>query len=250
MAPTQQIPYLSDIAGSTNGRPLFIVGSFLVALLHTLYTFIDRSLHHTRHVNEDPGVKRLLISILTCFFTLVGGIGLVILSLFDSYKHLGVHNPMIGMFIGGYMLAACVLCLESMLLSKADPDRTCYRLSYRIKAALITCELVLTAIFGILNSAGLYDQSAVTEWTISGVFVFYLWSFAIDSWTPTFLTETADKTTIFESWAMNDMWRLKALPSLDQEHGTMKIHLADELSKLSKPKTAAERRFCYRKMSY
>jgi hypothetical protein len=44
----------------------------------------------------------------------------------------------------------------------------------------IIVELALCIAFGVLGDKKRYNPAAVVEWTISLVFTFYVWSFAID----------------------------------------------------------------------
>ena len=53
-----------------------------------------------------------VLSGLTIFFAVVGTIGLILLSIFDTASHPMLHNLFLGFFIGGYMLSAVFICWE------------------------------------------------------------------------------------------------------------------------------------------
>lgn len=54
------------------------------------------------------------------------------------------------------------------------------RVSFYIKLVFIIVELALCIAFGVLGDRKRYNPAAVVEWTISLIFTFYMWSFAID----------------------------------------------------------------------
>jgi hypothetical protein len=54
------------------------------------------------------------------------------------------------------------------------------RISFVIKLLFIIVELALCIAFGVLSDRHRYNPAAVVEWTISLIFTFYVWSFAID----------------------------------------------------------------------
>ncbi len=53
-------------------------------------------------------------------------------------------------------------------------------MSFWIKLCFIFIEVALAIAFGVLDDRGHYNSAAVCEWTISLIYTFYVWSFAID----------------------------------------------------------------------
>lgn len=54
------------------------------------------------------------------------------------------------------------------------------RVSFCIKLLFIITELSLVIAFGVLGKKKDYNRAAIVEWTLSLIFTFYVWSFAID----------------------------------------------------------------------
>ena len=81
---------------------------------------------------------------------------------------------------GGYIVSAIFICAEYQRLGIHHREHRHLRISFWIKLAFIFVELGLAIAFGVLGDKELYNAAAGTEWTISFIYTFYVWSFAID----------------------------------------------------------------------
>lgn len=80
----------------------------------------------------------------------------------------------------GYIISAIFICAEYQRLGIHHREHRHLRISFWIKLAFILVELALAVAFGVLGDREKYNGAAVVEWTISLIYTFYVWSFAID----------------------------------------------------------------------
>lgn len=105
------IAYISDI-GAQELKPLFIAGSVVTVVLLDLAFFAERWLRHRgRLVRNQSSGERVLVW-LSIFFAVVGAAGLILLSIFDTWRHKRLHDVFLLLFIGGYWLSAVFTCWE------------------------------------------------------------------------------------------------------------------------------------------
>ncbi|KAF2168826.1 hypothetical protein M409DRAFT_31504, partial [Zasmidium cellare ATCC 36951] len=190
MQANQNLAYISDTGTSDWGKPLFITGSAITVTLFGITFAAERWLRHKGHLIHVSSRWGAVCSALASFFSIMGGTGLMLLTIFDARNHINIHFPMIGVFIGGYILAAGFMAAEKKRISDRYPTNKYLQRSFQIKFFFIVLELLFTALFGVtallaghdINSphAGLRNPSVVIEWMIGFFFVFYMWSFAID----------------------------------------------------------------------
>ncbi|KAL5327089.1 hypothetical protein ACEPPN_004780 [Leptodophora sp. 'Broadleaf-Isolate-01'] len=92
MDAAQSIPYISDIGASTL-KPLFITGSAITTISVDLSLLSERWLRHRGHLtnNYTQTEKRLSIASIVC--GVIGGLGLLFLSIFDTARWSRTPHP-------------------------------------------------------------------------------------------------------------------------------------------------------------
>ena len=115
MASDSTIPYISNV-GAHYLKPLFITGCVLTTIFFDLSFAADRWLRHRRRLAPNTSTGEKVLKSLTILFALVGTAGLVLLSIFDTWRHHTAHFVFLGFFIGGYVISAVFVCWEYRLL--------------------------------------------------------------------------------------------------------------------------------------
>lgn len=179
MSPSQHIAYISDV-GAQELKPLFITGCVLTTILLDTSFLADRWLRHRGRLVPNTTRGEKILAGLTIFWALIGTIGLVLLSIFDTARHPKLHDLFLGFFIIGYMLSAIFICWEYQRLGVRNPQHNILAVSFWIKLAFVLVTICLAVPFVVLTSRGIYNPAAVLEWVIALVFSFYVFSFYVD----------------------------------------------------------------------
>lgn len=105
------IAFISDI-GAQKLKPLFITGSVLTTVLLDASFLSQRWLRHNGRLVPNSSLGEKILDILTIIFGLIGTAGLILLSIFDTYRHNNLHDIFLLLFIGGYLISAVFICWE------------------------------------------------------------------------------------------------------------------------------------------
>ncbi|SPO00697.1 related to FK506 suppressor Sfk1 [Cephalotrichum gorgonifer] len=181
MSPHATIPYISNV-GAHELKPLFIVGCVLTTLFLDLSFASDRWLRHRGRLVPNTTRSEKILKGLTIAFAIVGTVGLILLSIFDTWHHKRLHNTFLGLFIGGYILSAVFICWEYRLLRTNHRDYPILRVSFLLKLFFIIIEVALCIAFGVLGRRKNRNAAAIVEWIIAFIFSFYIFSFTVDLW--------------------------------------------------------------------
>ncbi|KKZ61002.1 hypothetical protein EMCG_04337 [[Emmonsia] crescens] len=179
MEPSQTIAYISDV-GAHRLKPLFIAGCSVTSVFFSLSFISERWLRHSGQLARNRGRTDKTFAIISIIFSLCGGIGLILLSVFDTVRYPLQHNGCLTLFMGGYILSAIFVCAEYQRLGIHYREHTILAASFWIKLTFILVELALAVAFGVTGQQGKKNQAAVIEWIISYIFTFYVLSFIID----------------------------------------------------------------------
>lgn len=179
MSATQHIAYISDV-GAQELKPLFITGCVLTTVLLDTSFLADRWLRHRGRLVPNSTRGEKILSGLTIFWALIGTVGLILLSIFDTARHPSLHDLFLGFFIIGYLLSAIFVCWEYQRLGIRNPEHNVLAISFWIKLAFVLITIALAIPFVVLTSLGIYNPAAVLEWVIALVFSFYVFSFYVD----------------------------------------------------------------------
>ncbi|KAK0109909.1 hypothetical protein ONS95_002580 [Cadophora gregata] len=179
MDSSQTIPYISDI-GAFRLKPLFITGAAITTLCMDLSLISERWLRHRGQLvrNFTQTEKRLSIASIVC--GVIGGLGLLFLSIFDTAGYGNVHNICLFVFIAGYIASATCSCWEYQSLGARGREQRILRVSFWTKLAFIIVEVSLVIAFVITLVTDTYNAAAVLEWILAFVFGIYVFSYAID----------------------------------------------------------------------
>ena len=140
----------------------------------------ERYLRHTGRLASNNSKSQKALSTLSIIAAVAGSAGLILLSIFDTYHHKHLHDGLLVLFIGGYILSAIFLCAEYQRLGIHYRGHRILRISFWMKLAFILVEACLAVAFGVCGDRKRYNGAAVCEWIISLIFSFYILSFLID----------------------------------------------------------------------
>ena len=126
MDPGMTVPHISDV-GAFTLKPLFIAGSVVTTVFLDLSFASERWLRHKGRLARNWTQKEKILTTISICFAVIGTIGLILLSIFDSYRHGNVHNVCLGLFLAGYIISAVCLCWSYQILGKRKMDisRSC-----------------------------------------------------------------------------------------------------------------------------
>ncbi len=109
MDPNMTIPHISDV-GAFTLKPLFITGSVITTIFLDLAFFSERYLRYKGRLARNVSKTENVLSNLSVLFAILGTAGLILLSIFDSYRHGTLHNIFLFLFMGGYIISAIFIC--------------------------------------------------------------------------------------------------------------------------------------------
>ncbi|KAL2128903.1 hypothetical protein VTI74DRAFT_8498 [Chaetomium olivicolor] len=179
MADSQTIAYISDV-GAANLKPLFIAGCCITTVLLDLSFGMDRWLRHRGRLAPNTSTGEKVLSGLTIVFAVVGTVGLILLSVFDTARYPRQHDVFLLLFIAGYVLSAIFICWEYQRLGKHYREHRILRLSFYIKVIFVVIEVLLAIGFVACTFTKHYNPGAILEWIIAFIFSAYVFSFYVD----------------------------------------------------------------------
>ncbi|KAG7089904.1 hypothetical protein E1B28_011537 [Marasmius oreades] len=172
------IAYISDI-GADILKPLFIVGCSITAVSFFLSLVIERYLRHSGRLLPNMRTRERVMNTLAAFGALIGGVGLILLSVFDTKRHSSLHRLFLLIFMIGVALSALFTVMEYRWLSKDFWGVKELRRAYKAKGFIAGILVVLAIAFGVALFKRV-NVGAVLEWTIAFGFTFYMLTFFMD----------------------------------------------------------------------
>ncbi|KAF7773333.1 hypothetical protein Agabi119p4_5500 [Agaricus bisporus var. burnettii] len=172
------IAYISDI-GASSLKPLFIAGCSITAACFFFSLILERFFRHTGRLVGYVRRRERILSIFAIIGSFIGGLGLILLSIFDTGRFTSAHRAFLLVFIVGVALSAIFTILEFYFLSRDFAELRELRFAYIMKAVIALTLICLAIAFGIT----LYrdkDAGAVLEWLIAFGFTLYLLTFFYD----------------------------------------------------------------------
>lgn len=176
---SQTIAYISDV-GAFQLKPMFISMSVVVVVFLDIGIIAERWLRHTGRLAPNTSWTQKILSMFAILFALIGAAGLILLSIFDTYRHNKLHNIFLLLFIGGYIISAIFLCAEYQRLGIHYRHHRILAISFWMKLAFIIIEVVLAIVFASTSFTEHYNIAAGFEWTIAFIYTFWVLSFLID----------------------------------------------------------------------
>ena len=98
MGANQRIAYISDI-GATFLKPLFIAGSTTMVVIFDLAFISERWLRHRGRLTRNYNKKEAFLSVCAIVFAIIGGAGLILLSIFDTKHYPTAHDALLAVFM-------------------------------------------------------------------------------------------------------------------------------------------------------
>lgn len=111
MSSHQTIAYISDV-GAYRLKPLFITGCAVSAVFLNFSIFSDRWLRHRGRLVPNASTGEKVLTILSIVFAVAGGVGWILLAVFDTHNYTYLHRVFLVIFIAGYLLSAIFICWQ------------------------------------------------------------------------------------------------------------------------------------------
>ncbi|KAJ7625449.1 Frag1/DRAM/Sfk1 [Mycena rosella] len=173
------IAYISDVGADILKPSSSPAAASPCAVTFFVSLVVERYLRHSGRLIPTMRRREGVFSVLAVFGSVLGGAGLILLSVFDTKRHPSIHRVFLLLFMLGVALSALFTCIEYRWLSKDFRYLRQLRIAYVAKGAIAGILVVLAVAFGIaLFKAP--NAGAVLEWTISLGFTFYLLTFYFD----------------------------------------------------------------------
>jgi len=176
------IPYISDI-GASYLKPLFITGCAITAVGFIVCLLLERLLRNHGRLVANFRRRETIFSWLAVLGSILGGAGLLLLSIFDTLRHSSLHRLFLLIFIVGVALSALFTILEFRWISKDFGGARRLKRAYWMKGIIAITLIILAIAFG----GTLYGKSrtstnvaGVLEWTIAFGYTLYLLTFWYD----------------------------------------------------------------------
>jgi hypothetical protein len=111
MGSDQTVPFISDI-GAQNLKPLFITGATVTAIFLDCAFASERWLRYQAHSAKNTAATDKALAALTIVFAVVGTVGLIMLTIYDTLHYNTAHGVFLGVFVCGFILSAIFMCWE------------------------------------------------------------------------------------------------------------------------------------------
>lgn len=105
------IAYISDV-GADILKPLFITGSSITAVCFVASLTIERWLRHRGRLLPNMRRREKVMSSLAIASSVLGGAGVILLSVFDTKRHMRLHRVFLLVFMVGVALSAAFTVAE------------------------------------------------------------------------------------------------------------------------------------------
>ncbi|KAF8461300.1 Frag1/DRAM/Sfk1 [Gautieria morchelliformis] len=176
------IPFISNIAADIL-KPLFIPVCVITASTFVLSLAIERWMRHVGRIPRNMRRREKVFAWFAICCALLGGLGLILLSIFDTKRYHKLHRVLLAIFLSGVVFSAIFTVLEFRWLNKHHTHFPRLRRSY-IAKAIIAFILITLAIAFRVTVVTKNSASASLEWVIAFGFTFYLLTFVYDlrSW--------------------------------------------------------------------
>ncbi|KAI0058639.1 hypothetical protein BV25DRAFT_1810509 [Artomyces pyxidatus] len=172
------IPYISDI-GASFLKPLFIAGCAVTAVAFVTTLVLERLLRHNGRLHASLRRRESVFSYLAILGSFIGGMGLILLSIFDTLRHQSAHRVFLLVFMVGVALSAIFTIIEFRWLSKDYQYAAQLRRAYIAKAIIASALIILAIAFAICLWRS-KNAGGVLEWVIAMGFTLYLLTFVYD----------------------------------------------------------------------
>ena len=95
----EHVAYISDIGATSWGYPLFIAGSAVAVVTFDIAFISERWLRHRGRLAHNYKTSEKILSGFAIAFAIIGALGLIFLTIFDTKQHHTVHDSMLVVFM-------------------------------------------------------------------------------------------------------------------------------------------------------
>ncbi|GJJ08627.1 hypothetical protein Clacol_002846 [Clathrus columnatus] len=173
------------ITWAAEGKPHYVSQQGSIPFISDIGA-AERWFRHSGRLLPNLRQRERTFAILAIFGSTLGGVALILLSIFDTARHEKLHRAFLLIFMVGVALSAIFTCLEFRWLNRAHRGSKQLRTSYIAKGIIVFVLVSLSIGFGGAldarhNAADILTiLTAVLEWVIGFGFTFYLLTFIID----------------------------------------------------------------------
>lgn len=247
------IVFVSDVGAAHH--PFFIGLCCTTAGLYILTVLIERQLRHARRIPGSTRRRTTIYDIFSVIFAIIGGLGLIFLSIFDAFQHPTAHWLCTLVFILGTAISVLFQVLEVFELAKGHPSRR----GVLLATAIIKSVIFIFAILVAITFAALYgtcrgnappsdarcnritSAAAVCEWTVSFVLFFYFLTYIADFTQP---RQEADVDTPYVEG--RPFGRAGAAPDMSEAERAHGHYPSGSQTTLNEPVTTAQQQNAYK----
>lgn len=179
LADNKNIVFISDVA-ATNLQPIFISCASVEAICYVCTMVSERYLRHAGRLLPNYRKTEKVLSGLSIGFGVIGQVGIICVSCFNTVLFTTVHMTMLCVFLGGVGISAFLTICEFVLLDRAYKEVNHLRISYSLKALWFITALSLAIAFGVESLHGSKNVAAVLEWCLALSWGFYLLTLVYD----------------------------------------------------------------------
>lgn len=173
--------YISDV-GATNLKPLFISCAGFQAIFFVGTLVMEYFLRTKKKLQPYVSKKQPKLAIASIVCAIIGQLGILFVSIFDTVHYHPVHLSMVAVFIGGSFFACFFNFLNSFIFGnyphRLSPTHekvifgrhrwaNIYMVSFWLKTFWLLVAAALALCFGAFMKLGKESTSAIFEWCIS-----------------------------------------------------------------------------------
>lgn len=97
--PGQRVMYISTLGATAWGKPLFITGSAVMVVFFNTVFVAERWLRHKGRLTMNYSKSEKILSSFAILFAMAGGVGLILLTIFDTRRYPTTHQAMLALFM-------------------------------------------------------------------------------------------------------------------------------------------------------
>lgn len=189
------VVFISNVGAAH--KALFVAGCALTFVFWTLTLLTERWLRHIRRIPGSLHKRETRIDIASVVFGILGGLALLMLSIFDAVNYPPVHWSFTAVFVVCIALSALFGTLETMWLERDHTDRKHLRRNAILKLCIVVIAIAGAIAFaatyavcaGVPNDAPpdarcnvIQSTAASLEWFIAFLFDLFIISYISDLW--------------------------------------------------------------------
>jgi hypothetical protein len=140
----------------------------------------ERWMRHKGRLLRNHRQAEKWLSVGAIIFGILGQVGIILVSIFDTKNHHSVHVGCLVLFIVGIGISAILNSAEFTLLDQNYPDVRRLKTSYILRWIWVAIAIVLAIIFVSCNNRNEPNVAAGFEWALSFFYGFYLLILAFD----------------------------------------------------------------------